>query len=217
MVKVISFDIWGTLLDLERMLDGITFNLSELTGRESEEVKSAFKKARIIVREMRYKGKLSAKEAVNISQGLFARELKVDVDLVKRACVRAVINMDGNIVLPGVLEALDWVKKRFKLACLGNVQFWPSSLTRVLLEKFGISNHLDKHFFSDEIGAFKPEKKVFEEVVSFFGVLPNEVLHVGDREKEDYEGAKEAGFKALLVRKGVPLDLQLKEYLESVD
>jgi putative hydrolase of the HAD superfamily len=217
MVKVISFDIWGTLLDLGRMLDAITINLSRLSAREFEEVKGAFKRARRAAKEMRYKGELPAKEAVSICQALFAREIKVDVDLVKRACVRAVIDMDKSIVLPGVLEALSWAKGNFKLACLGNVQFWPSSLTRVLLERFGISDFLDKHFFSDEIGYFKPEKEVFEKVISHFRVLPHDVLHVGDREKEDYLGAKEAGLNALLVKKGVPMDLQLKEFLNSVD
>ncbi len=215
-MRVISFDVWGTLVSLKKMLSYIVEEVASLSGLSASQVESAFKEARRRAKELRYAGKLPAREAVFICQELFAEVLGVDVDVVRRACARAVIVADESMVLPGVLKVLSRLSADFKLVCVGNVQFWPSAQTRILLERFGISQFLKRHFFSDEVGVFKPDKAIFREVAVRMGVAEKEILHVGDRAKEDFEGARAAGCKAYLVKEGVPLDEQLLEFLDEM-
>ncbi len=201
MIKVVSFDIWGTLLRLDLMLEGITREVSKISGIPKESVSEAFKSARKSIKELRYQGRLDPKNAVETSQSTFAKNLGVDIDVVKRACARAVLFAPEDMLIKETLEAVKLVKQLGKkTCCLGNVQFWPSSQTRILLERFGISDFLDKHFFSDELGAFKPQREAFQAIASFFGVPLDEILHIGDREREDFKGATSAGCKAVLIK-----------------
>ena len=206
MIKVVSFDIWGTLLRLDVMLEGITREVSRISGIPEGRVREAFKTARKSIKELRHQGKLYPKNAVEVSQSTFARNLEVDVDVIKRACARAVLFAPEDILIKETLEAVKLAKQLGKsTCCLGNVQFWPSSQTRILLERFGISDFLDKHFFSDELGAFKPQKEAFQAIASFFGVSLDEILHIGDREREDFRGATSAGCQAILIEEGSDL------------
>ncbi len=214
MIKVVTFDVWDTLLKVNFMFEGISEELSELSGINLEIVKEAFDKAKNRAKELRYSGKLPAKEAVFICQSMVANILGVDVDYVRRATAKATIKMREDIIIPETLEVLKFVKgEGLKTACIGNVQFWSSNYTRIFLERFGISDYLDRHFFSDEVGIFKPNREIFTVVANFFRVKPNEMLHIGDKKKEDFEGAKQAGLKAILLKENTPLKQELVNLL----
>ncbi len=212
-MRVVSFDVWGTLLRIDLMLERIEAEVSRLSGLEAGVVRSAFRSARKRAKDMRLRGELLPMEAVDVCQGLFASELGVDVEVIKRACARVVAFADESLLVPGAVEALRLAKDRCRVACLGNVQFWPSSQTRVMMERLGLSDYIDRHFFSDETGVFKPDRGAFMKVAEHFGVEPSEMLHVGDRELEDFKGATDAGLSALLVDPSRPLDEQLREFL----
>ena len=58
---------------------------------------------------------------------------------------------------------------------------------------------------SAEVGAAKPDPRVFERALELAGVAPAEALHVGDSVDKDIEGARAAGVRAVLVlRDGDP-------------
>ena len=50
--------------------------------------------------------------------------------------------------------------------------------------------------YSAQLGAAKPDSFAFHRVVQSYGLWPEEVWHVGDSLREDYEGATHAGLKA---------------------
>ena len=50
---------------------------------------------------------------------------------------------------------------------------------------------------ADSLGALKPHPRGFEEVARRLAVDPSEVVHIGDREDLDVEGALSAGMRAL--------------------
>lgn len=45
----------------------------------------------------------------------------------------------------------------------------------------------------------KPEKEIFDHALRVLNVAPNEALFVGDTVEYDYEGARKAGLRALLI------------------
>jgi putative hydrolase of the HAD superfamily len=58
---------------------------------------------------------------------------------------------------------------------------------------------------SAEVGAAKPEPRVFERALTVAGVPAGEALHAGDKVDNDVEGAAAAGIRAVLVqREGEP-------------
>ena len=57
-----------------------------------------------------------------------------------------------------------------------------------------IAKYIDKIIVSDEIGANKPDKRIFEYAMNCFGIKDkNEVIMVGDSLGADIEGGKNAG------------------------
>src|SRR5438874_6956726 len=46
---------------------------------------------------------------------------------------------------------------------------------------------------SEEVGAYKPDRRVFQRALERLGLEPHEVLHVGDSDVDDVRGARMAG------------------------
>lgn len=68
--------------------------------------------------------------------------------------------------------------------------------------------HLDKYFnfilSSVHAGSEKPSRQIFEKARGLSGqsISPDEVLHIGDDEEKDYEGAINAGENAIFLNRG---------------
>jgi putative hydrolase of the HAD superfamily len=88
--------------------------------------------------------------------------------------------------VPGVLEQL---QPRFQLAVISNFD----GRLRLILEHLGISKFFRHVFVSSELGADKPDPEIYQRALQFIDLKPNEVLHVGDDPKRDWEGASTAG------------------------
>ena len=193
-MKLVSFDVWNTLLDINVMLDAIAVELSKLMGTCILDVADGMMLTRERIKAMRARGEGDPKGALEESQRMLAELLGIDVELVKRAAARAVLKVNDEIVLPGAKEALEGVKRKgLKVTVTGNVMFWPGSYTRLLLERFRLMDHIDKTFFADEVKAFKPMPEMFERPLKTFNVRPEEAIHIGDTRAEDFEGALRVG------------------------
>ncbi len=73
------------------------------------------------------------------------------------------------------------------------------------LEFLGVSDLMEIAFSSEETGHLKPHTAPFYNMISRFGISPDEILYVGNNYKYDILGAKNAGLRtAHLVRKPEP-------------
>ena len=87
---------------------------------------------------------------------------------------------------------------------LGIISNWDSRL-RGLLGAHGLAAEFDPIVVSCEAGVEKPGSGIFEQALAAMGVAPAQALHVGDDRLSDYEGARAAGMRGvLLVRHGPP-------------
>lgn len=68
---------------------------------------------------------------------------------------------------------------------------------RSVLAGHGLGERLDAIVLSSEVGAEKPDPRVFLAACAAVSVRPDEALHVGDSEREDVAGARAAGIEAL--------------------
>lgn len=98
---------------------------------------------------------------------------------------------------PEVFEVLPTLKKMgFKIAIVSNTSF-SSSGVRALLKNLGIDSFVDVIISSSDIGALKPQRRIFDELVNTLGVEAHEIVHVGDSCLEDVLGALSRGLKAV--------------------
>ncbi|HDJ66664.1 MAG TPA: HAD family hydrolase [Nitrososphaeria archaeon] len=203
MIKLASFDVWGTILDLDLMLTSFINSLSELIG---EDVSADVIRVRKRVKELRRKFEIKPGGDFELSQELLAEKLNTEIDLIKRAAAKATLKIDESIIMEGVDQVLKFIKENgLKLIVIGNVMFWPSSYTRLILERFELARYFDRQYYSDEVEAYKPMKEIFLRPLSEFRVSPGEAVHVGDSFSEDFQGALDAGLHAVLIsRRGRP-------------
>jgi len=72
-----------------------------------------------------------------------------------------------------------------------------------LLERFlnelGIDNFFQKTLISGIVGIEKPDPAIFQMGAKALSLNPQEILHIGNDLHEDYHGATQSGFQALLL------------------
>jgi dihydrofolate synthase/folylpolyglutamate synthase len=102
-------------------------------------------------------------------------------------------------IFDDVLPTLAALRRRgLKIAALSN---WDERL-HPLLRALDLDRYFDTIIVSAEVGRPKPAPEMFRAAAESLGADPASILHVGDGQAEDFEGAKSAGFRALLLRRG---------------
>jgi putative hydrolase of the HAD superfamily len=84
---------------------------------------------------------------------------------------------------------------------VGVVSNWDTRL-RGIASGLGLDRLVDFLVISAEVGARKPDPRIFREALSRARVHPEDALHVGDLADEDAAGASNAGITPLLVVRG---------------
>ncbi len=200
MIRLVSFDVWNTLLDINPMLDSMAMELGDLLGICPVDAMEGITLAREMIKGMRARGEGNPRRPLEESQELLAGLFGAGVEAVRRAAARAVLGVGSEAVIPGAEETLAELKGRgLIVTATGNVMFWPGSYTRLLLERFGLMRYIDETFFADEVQAFKPLPQIFMKPLKAFDVRPEEAIHVGDTLAEDFEGALRVGMWAVWI------------------
>jgi putative hydrolase of the HAD superfamily len=87
----------------------------------------------------------------------------------------------------------EWARsQRVRLAVVSN---WDDRLPR-LLEDLSLSAAFEALIVSHEVGHHKPAREIFLQAAGRLGLAPEEILHVGDSESEDFAGARLAGLRS---------------------
>jgi putative hydrolase of the HAD superfamily len=106
---------------------------------------------------------------------------------------------DAWELYPDALPALARLRERgLALAVVAN---WDDRLPRVL-GGLGLAPLLDAVVHSAEVGYEKPDPRPFLAALARLGVPPEAAAHVGDRRREDAEGAAAVGMAAVLLDRG---------------
>lgn len=95
------------------------------------------------------------------------------------------------------LPALEWLAQRYPLWALSNGN---ADLARV-----GLSPYFVGGISAAQCGVGKPDVRIFEAAAAQLGVLPSEVLHVGDDASLDVLGALAAGMQTVWVNRSEQL------------
>jgi len=90
---------------------------------------------------------------------------------------------------------------------LGVISNWDERL-EPLLRGLGLYKWFDAVVVSCQVRSAKPSPLIFRYALEKLGLAAASVLHVGDRMKEDVEGARAAGMRAVLIDRGLDGALQ---------
>jgi putative hydrolase of the HAD superfamily len=205
MIRAVTFDLWGTLvLDskehelnlrkkrVELLYDAVDRAIpKETIAKALHESWSQIAKVRSTLQDV------PTGEQVTLLQTL----LTVNNPL-EKPYTEAVL-YEPPAINPYTKEVLSCLP--VKIGLISNTGRTPGKVLRVLLTHLGMLDFFDATVFSNEVGWLKPHPTIFREASKQLSVPLSQMLHVGDDVTADYEGARNAGAQALLVKK--PSDL----------
>jgi putative hydrolase of the HAD superfamily len=117
------------------------------------------------------------------------RRVGLDADLEDRY-------LSGHRLASGVRQCLDWATDRFaSICCISNdVDEW----SKKLRERFGLERYIRDWFISGEIGARKPDERIFHLALQRLGASADRLLFVDDRVR-NLDAAARLGMQTVLV------------------
>ncbi len=144
-------------------------------------------------------GELDSKAVQRVRFEDYAMHLGVDVAHGAALNARYVENLGQQaILLPGAMELLETLSRRYKLAVATNGL---TLVQRARLQKSGFLPLLSGVFISQEMGVQKPEKAYYEHIFSAFGDDAREkYLMIGDSLSADIAGGINAGIDSCWYR-----------------
>jgi len=125
----------------------------------------------------------------------------LDIGLPQASSVVLTDKMTGSFskgvrICPGVPDLMAKLKSMdMKLGLITNCM----EGTMEILKSIGL-DVFDSYAFSDEVGARKPDKKIYLKVTSELGVDPSECVFISDEIFEDLVGAKNLGMKTIHIQ-----------------
>jgi len=101
---------------------------------------------------------------------------------------------------PDVIPTLDALRARgLRLGIVSNAAYLPRLMKQQLVA-LGLADYFEAMTFSSEIGVRKPHPAIYADALTKLGADPSRTLFVGDRVKEDVQGPKALGMRAVLTR-----------------
>src|SRR5687767_3537420 len=116
----------------------------------------------------------------------------------------------GDIVDRTLIEYIRSLRGNYKTGLISNA--WSDLRDFVVREKF--DDAFDKMIISAEVGAMKPEPKIFQIALEQFGVKPKEAIFVDDF-YINIEGCEKVGMKGIHFKDAESTLKQLKELLST--
>jgi putative hydrolase of the HAD superfamily len=95
---------------------------------------------------------------------------------------------------PGVLDVLNDLRSRYKLAAISDAQ---SAWCLPEMHAVGIDGYFDPIIVSGDFGYRKPDSRLFTAALTALGVAPENVLFVGNDMFRDIYAAKQQGIKTV--------------------
>ncbi|MDZ7842581.1 MAG: HAD family hydrolase [Gammaproteobacteria bacterium] len=118
---------------------------------------------------------------------------------VDQAMEEFLIHRNNVELYPDVLPFLTSARERYPLLSVSN--------GNADLHQIGLGDLFVRHVSARDVGAAKPDARMFQAACEHLGLIPAQVLHIGDHPVQDILGAARLGMKTVWVnRNGVQWD-----------
>jgi putative hydrolase of the HAD superfamily len=197
-IRALTFDVGGTLIEPWPSVGGVYAKIAAQHGLEAdaEALDRQFAKAWAAKKDFNY----SMADWENLVRQTFAGMAKAAItDAMFTTLYEHFATAAPWRIFDDVMPCLRELKKRgLKLGIISN---WDTRL-RPLLRALQLDSYFDSIVVSAEVGARKPDPRIFQAAAAQMGLPPAAILHVGDSLREDVAGARAAGFQALPLTRG---------------
>jgi HAD superfamily hydrolase (TIGR01549 family) len=190
MVKAIMFDFWGTLVE-----NGI--------------FPSPVRQARSILRLhdmpfplfiLQFEKALMTSRFDNLYKAFEAVCTEFQLRPEQRGLDNLVGMWNKNRMLaklfPDTLEAIDSLKKKYKIILVSNTD---SISVQSVIEKYELAKYFDSVYLSCDLGMLKSNPKMFEQILEKEGLEKQDVIMVGDSVESDLVAAEKIGITGVLL------------------
>jgi HAD superfamily hydrolase (TIGR01549 family) len=215
-IKAISFDFWHTLFTEQpgafKLYQQRRRSLLENAVVARRKVGHAdFEKACLVEAEAHHKIWHDEHRTLAAAERVGRILTHLGVSLPDEALAELVSSFEEGllehppVLIAGAREVLASLSERYRLGIISDVGFSPGRVLKYVLEQ----NKLDKFdslIFSDEAGRSKPHIEVFECTARALEAESHEMVHVGDLERTDIVGAKQAGYHAIRFTGVTPME-----------
>ncbi len=124
---------------------------------------------------------------------LFFKRRGLDYSPLEAALLFRNLLAHNGILLDGASLFLESIKERPKSLVTNGI----ASIQRQRLKDTGIEKYFDNIYISSEIGFHKPQKELFEFILTNLGKEKDECIMIGDSENSDIMGAVNAGMESI--------------------
>lgn len=196
MIEAVTFDAGGTLIEPWPSVGAVYAGVAREFGLEcsEERLTAQFMGTWKLRSGFRY----SREEWAEVVRHSFAGIAEVSDSLFDAIYTRF-SEARSWLIYDDVIPTLQTLERMgVRLAVVSN---WDERLAP-LLETLGLAAYFDRIWVSSELGAHKPDERIFGRAVEALGLGAERVLHVGDSWREDVEGAMGAGLKGVRIRRG---------------
>jgi putative hydrolase of the HAD superfamily len=200
-VELISFDLDNTLYDYEnvyRIAINEVFKLiiAEYPKLDLEQLNSTYQYLKLQAEKLAFRENKSSLEYRK--ERLSSLLMKFDIDqpdLLDKVVEVYSDNFEKNLrSFPGVKDVLEYLFDRYN-GCL--ISEGPADMQDKTLKIFGLKKYFKFEFYSSETGLIKKDGSLFEFALKTIGVKPEQVVHIGDSQARDINGAKLVGMKVI--------------------
>lgn len=132
-------------------------------------------------------------------------------------------SVKDTILFNNVRETLKHLSNRYYLGVISNGF---ADIQKEKLRVSKIKSFFTYFVFSEEVGAFKPDIRIFNTGVKLAGIKPSEIFYIGDHLPSDMVGARAAGMKFIWSNRkksSLPckyrnkIDYEIHEFSELID
>ncbi|TCO57048.1 putative hydrolase of the HAD superfamily [Actinocrispum wychmicini] len=190
-IKAVCLDVDDTLVDFTRAARSALF---ALIGRD--DMWPAWQRATDEFVARCVSGELDSTTMRELrTKAFFAEQLGIQLDdhTVTALEARRLTRMCAAWRLfPDVVPCLDWLRAAgLRIAAVTNASGGPQQHAK--LADMGITRYFDAVLIAGELGAAKPDPRIFHAACQRLHVQPHQTVHIGDRLDLDAVGARDAG------------------------
>lgn len=158
-------------------------------------------------------------QRILLQLGIEAAAINSELLMAIKSTVRTLfLSRPPHFLNPTVLPLLQHLKDEgYGISIGSNTGFIEGGTIIDILRNLNIFEYFDFCIFSDEVGASKPSAGFYEKVYEQIDAKKEEVIHIGDNYKADYEGALNYGFKALHINNQSYTINDIKRHLQAND
>ncbi len=191
MIQFLFLDLDDTILDFRATEYRSISKLLEAVGvMPTEEIIHRYHVINLEHWKRLERGEITREQISNRFDVLFA-ELGMSVSTPECERLYRKFLSEGDEVLPGAMEAMDILRKKYRLFAASN---GTASVQEGRLRRTGVGEYFEKIFISEEIGANKPSLEFFSRAFAQIdGFDPAKAIMVGDSQSSDILGGNNAG------------------------